>query len=285
MGIGRAGGALALAFARAGLFVDLLIHRDPAIAERLGIRAKLVSADAIPDIDSDVIVIATGDPDIETAARILTRRVSRTPVVLHTSGSLSSAVLHDLAKIGCPTGSMHPLVSISDPATGADNIRGAFFCIEGDERATRVATTLVEALGGRPFSIPTEFKPLYHAAAVTACGHLVALIDVAIEMLTRCGVDRPKAQEVLLPLIHSTIVNLAAGSPATALTGSFARADVMAFERHLDSIDREMSGEVRDIYLLLAERSTDLAEANGVDLAAIGRMRDRIRVAKRKSWC
>jgi predicted short-subunit dehydrogenase-like oxidoreductase (DUF2520 family) len=180
---------------------------------------------------------------------------------------------------------MHPLVSVSDPVVGADRFRGAYFCIEGNDEAVAAASELAESLGGNPFSIETKFKPLYHASAVMACGHMVALIDAALEMLSRCGIESERAQDVLLPLIRSTIENLETQSPAEALTGTFARADADAFERHLLAFDDEVSGEIRDIYLLLGERSMDLAERRGADPEKVAELRSRISIAKRNREC
>ena len=284
IGIGRAGGAISLALARAGHKIDYLIHRDSTVAAGIAEKipgSQLLSIDALPKISSDVILITTQDPEIGNAAHLLSEHIDGRPVVLHTSGSLSSDTLAELAGRGCSTGSMHPLISISDPLSGADSLADAFFCIEGDDRAVSTAESLVSSLGARHFSIPTEKKPLYHAAAVTACGHVVALIDIAIEMLSKCGMDKPRAQEVLLPLIVSTVRNLDFQTPAASLTGSFARADVEALKRHLSSIET-LSYDVREAYLLLGERSLDLAAANGADASDIQQMREIIRIAKRK---
>jgi len=285
VGIGRAGGALAVALSGAGFKIDHLIHRDPATAEQL--RPLLpeatlfASSGSLPSIASDLIIIATPDPDIRTVAEQLSEHLQSTPVVLHTSGSLSSEILSTLAKKGCATGSMHPLVSISDAVSGAGTFADAYFCIEGDKVAAMAATSIVEALGGRAFSIETRFKPLYHAAAVMSSGHFVALIDAAVEMLARCGIESNAAKAILLPLIRSTLNNLEAKDPAQALTGSFARADADAVERHLGSFDDEMQS-IREIYILLGERSIELASANGADRAALEKLRENIAIAKRK---
>ena len=74
---------------------------------------------------------------------------------------------------------MHPLVSVSDAFLGAERFAGVYFCIEGEAAAVAAATSLAISLGGKAFSIPTDSKPLYHAAAVTASGHLVAVTDAA----------------------------------------------------------------------------------------------------------
>jgi predicted short-subunit dehydrogenase-like oxidoreductase (DUF2520 family) len=109
------------------------------------------------------------------------------------------------------------------------------------------------------------------------------LIDTAIEMLTECGVERESAKQILLPLIKSTIANLETQTPAEALTGTFARADIGAFERHLDAMSKNTPRDVVEIYLLLGERSLKLAEANGADASDVQRIRERISIAKEKS--
>ena len=286
VGIGRVGGALAIALSRSGFVLEYLVYRTSDIPEQV---SKLIPPGAVhapstsfPQIRSDVVLITTTDPDICSAADMLAARVDHRPVVLHTSGSLSSDVLANLAAIGCPTGSMHPLVSISDAVSGADTFSDAFFCVEGDDDARKAAASIVESLGGRSFSIPSENKALYHAAAVTASGHFVALVDAAIEMLAECGVESRRAQEILLPLIQSTVGNLVSQRPSRALTGTFARADVAALERHIGAMERTPKA-IRDIYLLLGERSLELAASNGAKPEDLQKMRDRISIAKRKS--
>jgi predicted short-subunit dehydrogenase-like oxidoreductase (DUF2520 family) len=289
IGIGRVGGALAIALSDAGHTIDLLVHRGSETLDRIASRllptTKLAEISSVPQIKSDIVLITTADPDIKTVAERLAGSLVGSPVVLHTSGSLSSEVLSGLSTIGCSTGSMHPLVSISDALSGSGSFTDAYFCVEGDPAALEATNAIVESLGGRPFSIKPEFKSLYHAAAVTACGHLVALIDTAIEMLTECGIDRESAKDVLLPLIKSTIANLETQTPEQALTGSFARADVAAIERHVDSMSKNSPSDVRDIYLLLGERSLKLAEKNGADASDVRRIRESISIAKGKSEC
>jgi len=286
IGVGRIGGALALALSRRNFVIDRLVYRDDSTVNRVlpllssTVRAEKPTAD-LSTIDSDIVVIATADPDIEPVAQALTKRMKPGRIVLHTSGSLSSEVLSSLVSAGHFTGSIHPLISISDAVTGADSFDGAFFCIEGDEPSVSAATGIASSLGGRTFSIPSDRKTLYHAAAVTACGHVTALIDVAIEMLSKCGMDKDAAQEILRPLIDSTIDNLRSLPPQKALTGSFARLDASAVERHMSAIGAEMSKDVLDIYLLLGERSLELAASNEADSEKVAKLRDLISIAKR----
>ena len=287
IGIGRLGGALAIALARAGFELDLLVHRGESTMELIsahlppGVRWAKWS-NALPTFESDIVLIATADPDIRFVASQLAGRLRDEAIVLHTSGSLSSDALSDVGGAGFSTGSIHPLVSVSDPLSGAGNFSDAFFCVEGDETAMAAAGSIAKSLNGRPFSIEPAHKPLYHAAAVMASGHMVALVDSAIEMLSKCGVQNETAKEILLPLVATTVNNLASQSPQDALTGSFARADVEAVQRHLAAIRQDMPDAILDLYLLLGERSLRLA-ANRGNASDVEKVRELISMAKRKS--
>lgn len=289
IGIGRMGGALALALSQSGYQIDYLVFRNrnavASLAKQLSPTTKLARLDEIAAISSDIVLITSGDNEIENIAREIIDRIESGTIVLHTSGSLASDVLSPLRRTGAKIGSLHPLVSVSDPIMGSERFSGSFFCSEGDVEAVAAAGSIVESLGGRSFSIETRFKPLYHASAVMASGNVVALFDAAIEMLSRCGLEKEEASAVLFPLIRSTIENLEAQTPADALTGPFARADVTALERHLASFNGEVGEHLREIYLLLAERSLDLAERRGTDAEKVELLRSRISIAKRNREC
>ncbi|MEQ1645940.1 MAG: DUF2520 domain-containing protein [Pyrinomonadaceae bacterium] len=141
---------------------------------------------------------------------------------------------------------------------------------------------MVTDVGGRPFSIETKFKTLYHAAAVTACGHLVALFDASVEMMGKCGLSPEQSKEILMPLVLSTVSNLSEQDTAAALTGTFARADIETFTRHLTSLNENVSDELLEIYLLLGERSLELAARQGVSADRIDRLRTKVSIAKSK---
>lgn len=290
IGVGRVGGALAIALAERGFEIDKLIVRESKAAAEIAAlvtpNAQISSIDEIAEITSDIVFITTRDFEIEAAAEKLAGKLhSVKPVVFHTSGSRSSEILSTLGAIGCATGSIHPLTSISDARLGAKRFADAYFCIEGDARAVEIAGQIVAALGGKSFSIETKYKTLYHASAVTACGHLVALIDTAIEMLSACGLSETSAKKTLMPLIKSTVENLEVQTTAEALTGTFARADVETFERHLAAMDESVSAEAREIYLQLGARSAHLAQRQGANAEKLREILDKISLAKKNFKC
>jgi predicted short-subunit dehydrogenase-like oxidoreductase (DUF2520 family) len=130
--------------------------------------------------------------------------------------------------------------------------------------------------------VETSKKTLYHAAAVTGCGHLVALFDAAVEMMTKCGLSEEDSKKVLLPLVKSTVQNLGEQNTAAALTGTFARADTETFVRHLQVLNTSVSEELLEIYLLLGERSLELAAKQGISAERIEKLRAKVSIAKSK---
>ena len=290
IGVGRVGGALAIALTEKGFEIENLIVRNDETARKISRilepRPRISTFEELSEITSGIVFITTQDSEIERAAETLAKKIKNTkPLVFHTSGSLSSAILKPLTAIGCPTGSIHPLVSLSDAVLGAGRFAGAYFCVEGDPQAAREAEKIVAALEGIPFTIETKYKILYHASAVTACGHLVALIDAAIEMLVKCGLNEEQSKATLLPLIKSTVENLEAQTTAQALTGTFARADVRTFEKHLSALRENVTPEALEIYLQLGARSAHLAERQGANAENLREILSEISLAKKNFKC
>ena len=274
IGAGRLGAALAIALRRSGYPIVGLVARHHRKAEKV---ARLLTQDAgetaplaiasneskrLPS--SDLILISTPDDEIAGVAQKLSRETHGS-IVFHTSGALSSEVLAPLKTRGISTGSIHPLISVSEAKAGAEAFQGAFFCIEGDNKALRTARRIVSDLGGTAFSIPSHNKALYHAAAVIASPHATSLFDVAVQTLVAAGLTRNKARQVLVPLLQSTVRNLETSDAASALTGTFARGDVATVKRHLKALSGREHSQALQIYKLLGLHALRLAQMNGLD--------------------
>jgi predicted short-subunit dehydrogenase-like oxidoreductase (DUF2520 family) len=212
----------------------------------------------------------------------LAGKVGPGTTVFHTSGALASDILAPFRDTGCAVASFHPLASVSSPDIGVQRLNGAYICIEGDAAAVRRGRTVARNIGGKPFTISPEAKTLYHAAAVCSAGHSVALFDISLSLMISAGVSRSNARRMLQPLMAGAIENLVSQDTAAALTGTFARADAAALSRQIDSLRDAASDTELEVYLALAERSLDLAEKRGADMASISKMRRRISMAKRR---
>ena len=275
IGSGRLGTALAIALAAKDYPIRALAARRVAHARKsialsgLPAQTLALGADQLEQLPpSDLVLITTPDDviaDIADSFARLRRSSRQRTTFLHTSGALSSEVLSPLARRGFHTGSIHPLVSVSDSRTGADALRGAYYCVEGDSVALRFAKAIARDLDGTSFTIKRERKALYHAAAVMASPHLVALFDVAIQVLVSCGLKPREAQKILAPLVQSTVNNLKQTSPEKALTGTFARGDLATVQRHLKALSAKPLNEALEIYKLLGLHSLQLAAQRGLD--------------------
>jgi predicted short-subunit dehydrogenase-like oxidoreductase (DUF2520 family) len=276
------GTALGVALRRAAHHIEVVVTKTAPSARRA---AKLIGGDAAalaerqpnnapPEtvsrlVQSDLLLISTPDDALQAVAARLARTIRRAGAdrgkaqrfALHTSGAVSSEVLAPIRALGFSVGSLHPLVSVADASAAQDRFRGTHFCVEGDPAAVRVARSLVKELGGHPFTIPSESKPLYHAAATVTSGHVTALFDLAIEMLQECGLTKRRARQILAPLLRSTAANLVVHSPAEALTGPFARGDVATVGRHLSAMKAKKMTEAADLYVTLGLRAAKLAES------------------------
>jgi predicted short-subunit dehydrogenase-like oxidoreductase (DUF2520 family) len=173
---------------------------------------------------TDVLLIATPDAAIADVAAAV-EPVPGT-VVVHRAGSLGLDVLAPHPQ----RASVHPLVALPDPVIGAQRLAagGAWFAIAGEP----VAKQIVADLDGHAIEVTDENRALYHAAAVIASNHLVALLGQVERVAARAGV--PLA--AYLDLVRATVDNVAALGPAAALTGPVARGDWATVERHLAAL-------------------------------------------------
>jgi predicted short-subunit dehydrogenase-like oxidoreductase (DUF2520 family) len=292
IGAGRVGLALGRAAQASGHGISLAIARTGANARRasrlLGTAGASLGTRAIDQLSSEhrgllkqsnLLLIATPDDSISEVADQIARvfKTSRTDrrysrwrvVALHTSGALASDVLKPIRDQGVATGSLHPLVSISGAPQAPRTFAGVYFSVEGDAAAVRLGKQLVRDIDGNSFVMNPDRKPLYHAAALMASPNLTALIDIAVEMMSRCGFGSSEARKMLIPLIVSTIDNLTLQDPRAALTGTFKRGDIATARIHLDAIASERLTDALEAYVVLGRRSLKLSEISETKKRAI----------------
>ncbi len=223
VGAGRAGGSFAAALSAVGWAAEL-VHHDH------------------PDPGSGVDMVLSCVPDPAVASLAATWPVHPGVVVAHCAGSLGLDVLEPHPLVG----SVHPLVALPDPDTGARRLHGAWFGVAGHPWTRSV----VDALAGTAVPVADGDRVVYHAAAVVASNHLVALMG-QVERLAD-SVDVPL--EAFLALARGALDNVAATDPATALTGPVARGDWDTVQRHLDALDPDE----REAYRVMADQAARL---------------------------
>jgi len=243
IGAGRAGGSLARAWHHHEVFnIRSICTRTP--------RAELASAlntescghpQDLPS--SDLLQISTGDNAIATVASELATSSIRQwqgTVVFHLSGSLPSSCLHELAAKGAYVASAHPVKAF---ATDTTSLHDCFVGLEGDSRALAVLQPAFESIGTKCFHIDSSKKREYHAAAVIASNHLVALADAADTVWKDSGLTPDTSNALFASLVSGVLENLQQHAPAAALTGPIARGDNDTLQTHLDALDQSLPAQ------------------------------------------
>ena len=80
-----------------------------------------------PDLHPEAVLITVPDGRIRSVAERLAHSGLPQVPVLHTSGVLGPEPLEPLQQRHFPVGSLHPLVSIADPARDAHKLNGAWY--------------------------------------------------------------------------------------------------------------------------------------------------------------
>jgi len=273
IGPGRVGTSIGILAARAGYGVVAVggRRRDSAVtaARRIG---KDVRACDIADAakSAKMILLCLPDDAIETVCKELAQqnKFTKGAVVAHSSGVLSSNILsaaRDCCQ--CSVASMHPLQTFPTVDAAIKKMSGTYCFYEGDERAIPVIERFAKNIGLRPIRIASTSKTLYHAAAVTACNYFVALIDSAIVLAEKAGIDRTTAWSALEPLVATTLNNITELGTTQSLTGPIARGDVKTVRRHLQEL-AEMEGYVASVYRAMGLYTVEMAIRKGSLTAA-----------------
>jgi predicted short-subunit dehydrogenase-like oxidoreductase (DUF2520 family) len=252
VGPGRAGSTIALALASRGWEVTGVAGRAPDAASTVSIAVCL---DAPPVLVSDVgtgaflVIIATPDAAIESAARACAASLEPGALVVHLAGSRGLDVFDALReqRPDVRVGALHPLQSFPSTSSGLERLPGSFAALAGDPELE----SLAEELELRAFRVAESDRAQYHATAVVASNHVVALLGQVERMAAACGVPF----EAFEPLVRASVENAFRLRPEGALTGPIARGDLATVQAHLGALD---PGE-RDAYRALAREAARLA--------------------------
>lgn len=273
IGMGRAGTAMAHAFAAAGYRVAVVLKRGGCGQVESAGRIFPVLDLAVLTQEMDVILIATPDRIIgEIVKELQQTPTGRCRAVLHMSGAMTSQVLQPLQERGLLTGVLHPLQSLARLDKALENLPGSYFTFEGEPSLEAWIRQVVGELGGQLLVIAqNEEKVFYHAGASIVANFLVVLAQMGVLCLQKAGFDEEEARRALVPLMKGTLNNLTDLTPVQALTGPVARGDIATVKAHLAGLTRELP-QALPPYLALAGAAADLALGEYLDARQHGQI-------------
>jgi predicted short-subunit dehydrogenase-like oxidoreductase (DUF2520 family) len=264
VGAGRVGTALAVLLQRAGHVVTAVSGRGdtPARAERYLPGVPVLPA-AEAASSGDLVLLSVPDDALEETAVTLAETATLRPEVwvAHVSGASGLDVLAPLVAAGARRLAIHPLQTVPDVEGALERIPGSAVAVTADdEEGARLGERLALDVGGRPFRLDDERRPLYHAAAVFASNYIVTAAAVAEELFREAGVPDPVS--ALLPLARTSLDNVARLGPAEALTGPAVRGDAGTVERNLEAL-RAVAPHAVAGYIELCRLALDLGARGG----------------------
>lgn len=267
IGAGVLGTALGVLLKRAGYTIaaiSSLNRRSAQVAATLIGECEVVGDPGLAAMGADIVLLTVPDRAIPSLAIQVAAggALRHGAVVAHCAGGLPAGVLSGVTAAGGHRGCMHPLQSFADVDTAIRMLPDTFFFLEGDAEAVDVLRSVVIALKGRPITMESKGKALYHAGAAAASNFLVVLIEYAVQLFFRAGVERETALAALLPLIKGTVENLEQVGLPDALTGPIARGDIGTVKRHMKAL-RDIPGDTVRLYRVMAQRTIDLALQKG----------------------
>lgn len=268
IGAGRVGSSLALALARAGhpmpVVVDAGEARAMEVSRAVGAgRFGTTLADELGL--ADIILMALPDREIGGMAGRLAASGFLRPgqVLCHTSGLLPSSEMAAAGPAGCRLVSMHPMLSFNARFAPIPQQFPVYFGLEGDQAGVDLALELVESLGGIPVRLTPLQKARYHAGCVLATGMTAALLRLSQEVFDGLGLS-DDSLGMVQSLAGSALANVMRTDIPRALTGPLVRGDADAVAAHLEALDEadpRAAAAYRLLGRALVETAGDMIEA------------------------
>ena len=267
IGPGRVGCAVAKHLYGAGFDFSAIVsrerHRAVSAAAYIGCSRLTAAEDPLAAAQADIVLLGVPDDQVRDTAVQYQQLVDchDNKILIHFSGLLTAETMRyrsSQAKLL----SLHPLFPFASRQQAYENLTHCPCALEGDSEAITVGRELLTAFAGQAFLVPSEKKPLYHAAASMASNYLVTLLACARDLMADCGIEAGKALELLLPLVQASVDNVKQLSPEQGLTGPIVRGDAGTVAAHLAGL-KNSEEPLYAIYLELGRKTLELAIQSG----------------------
>lgn len=267
IGMGNVGPAVGSALRASGAQIVGVSARSEAAVDRAD--AILPGVPVLPPEQvaaaAEILVLAVPDQQIAplTEELVDTGAVRPGMVVVHLSGALGLSALDAATRIGAIPIALHPVMTFSGTSLDVGHLQGAPVAYTAPALAQPVAKALIEYLGGVPFPVEEDQRPLYHAGVTHAANHLVTLVTQGEQIIRSAGLEDPS--EVLRPLLQTSLER-ALSEGGGGLTGPAARGDETTLAAHLDALQKNPQlREALTTYRTLLEATRDLVQSGKDD--------------------
>lgn len=255
---GRVGAVLGAALRRAGHTIVAAHARSEESIERAEVLLPGVPLEDVEEIvrTSELVLLAVPDREVPGLVDGLAALGAWQPghLVIHTAGSMGTEVLSPATAAGALGLAIHPAMTFTGTSLDLSRLVDCPFAVSGPATILPVAHALVTEIDGVPVEVPSEKRPLYHAALAHGGNHLVTIVTQAMRLLEEAGIDDPGA--FLAPLAGASLDG-ALRSGESLLTGPVVRGDTNTIDKHVCVLadHPEVLGTYRAIASAAVDRS------------------------------
>ncbi|NNF01434.1 MAG: DUF2520 domain-containing protein [Bacteroidia bacterium] len=248
VGAGNMANQLGLALFRSGHKIDEVYNRTYSRAKAL---AEVLNGQAVSDIKGlspkiDILIIAVSDKAISEIVAQLSKKKWENVIVMHTSGSISSAVFEGLSLNAV----FYPFQSM----TAGQEIEFRSVPLLQTSKNENVLTKLKEVaatLSDLVYEISDDQRKVVHIAGVIAnnfSNHLFVLANDLLE-------QHELSFDILKPLIRHTVDKLDSLHPLASQTGPGVRGDAKVINDHLKQLEK--MPKLYEIYAIMTKSIMD----------------------------
>lgn len=212
--------------------------------------------------NSDIIFVTVSDSAISNVWDKLSFEDLKGKYVCHCSGALTSEIFEGALEKGAFVCSVHPMLAVSDRFSDFKKFAGAFFTVEGNEKAYSLIKKILEDAGNTVKIIENpQKKSLYHLSCALQSNLINVLVYMGTSFLKECGFEEDEAVQAVKPLIRGNLENIFLKGPIGALTGPVERGDVSTVKKHIELL----KNDDKVIYKLLSKKLVEIAEIKNPD--------------------
>ncbi|MCH8324954.1 MAG: DUF2520 domain-containing protein [Bacteroidetes bacterium] len=154
---------------------------------------------------------------------------------VHFSGALSSSILDDLKNKGAATASFHIMQSF--PTKNIIELNNLTAAVETDsEKAEKYLFFLADKLKMNPFKLFKEDKVNYHLAGVYSSNFFVGNLLSANSVIQDNKTDYPNFDELILPIVTTTLNNIKLKGLDGSLSGPIQRGELEVIKKHIEKL-------------------------------------------------
>ncbi len=218
--------------------------------------AEFTDTKCITDInslvkESDTLFLTVPDGLIRTVWDQIKDDSLAGKFIIHCSGALSAAeAFPGISDTGSFGYSVHPLFAVSDKYHSYEELRHAYFTIEGEALHLAKVQEFFRSLGNPVLSLKAEDKVRYHLAAAVCSNHIIALLQETVDLLKECGFGEKEALDAISPIVRANVAHVLSKGAVGSLTGPVERADQETIKKHLQCLNEKD----QKLYKLLSQK-------------------------------